>query len=253
MLGHWQAHGADLVLTDLDLPDGNSLELIRAVRRNKSDVPVMMVSASASRESILKVARLGINGFVSKPFNVELLQQRLSSLLPQPSAGAGVSMTLDQNIAAAELARLWRSEASITARLLVVAGGISFRRSGMSITSLLDAIFALGVPMALNHALALSLDICGQLSHPVLAQRAKRLFQQAMDVADQAYVLARQCNASAVLCYTAGLLSRAGDLAALKLMQQYNDLVEKTLGAEEIGAALAAWAQPLGNQIKVQW
>jgi hypothetical protein len=56
-----------------------------------------------------------------------------------------------------------------------------------------------------------------------------------------------------VLCHTAGLLSRAGDLAALKLMQQYCDSGDKTLSAEEIDQALADWAQPLGNQIKVHW
>lgn len=281
-LTHWQAQGADLVLTDLNLADGDSLELIRSVRRNQSDIPVLVISASASRESILKVARLGISGFISKPFSVELLQQRLSGLLPQTDAAAGMTITLDQHIAAAantviqlpgtlntgaiieliqrgdttdaaELAQLWRSEASVTARLIAVAGGISFRRSGVPVTSLLEAIFALGVPMALNHALALSLDICGQLAHPVLAERAKQLFQQAADIAEQAYTLARQCGQSPVLCHTAGLLSRVGDLAALKLMQQYNDQVEKPLTADDIDDALAAWAQTLGNQIKVQW
>ncbi|MCL1481994.1 response regulator [Marinobacter sp. M3C] len=279
-LDHWEVHGADLILADVHLSDGSSLELIRRVRRSQSEVPVLMISRTADRESILKAARLGISGFVSKPFSVELLHQRLRSLLPQGQVG--VSMNLNehiaaavstmvqlpgtpntagiiellqrsQNVSAAELVRSWRNEVSVTARLLAVAGSISFRRSGLPVTTLKDAILALGVPMALNHALALSLDICGQLAHPLLAEKAKELLTQAVAVADGAYRLALKLGEPAVPCHTAGLLSRAGDLAALKLMQQYCDSGDKTLSAEEIDQALADWAQPLGNQIKVHW
>ncbi|HEV8077818.1 MAG TPA: HDOD domain-containing protein, partial [Marinobacter sp.] len=235
---------------------------------------------AVDRESILKAARLGISGFVSKPFSVELLHQRLRSLLPQ--GPVDVSMNLSEyitaaistmvqlpgtlntgeivdllqrsaDVSAAELVQLWRKEASVTARLLSVAGGISFRRSGLPVITLKDAILALGVPMSLNHALALSLDICGQLAHPLLAKKAKELLEQAVAVADKASQLALKFGEPDVLCHTAGLLSRAGDLAALKLMQQYCDSSDKTLSAEEIDQALADWAQSLGNQIKVQW
>ena len=279
-LNHWEAHGADLILADVNLPDGSSLELIRRVRRSQKELPVLMISRTADRESILKAARLGISGFVSKPFNVELVHQRLRGLLPQ--GPADVSMNLHEHITAAvgsmvqlpgtpdtaqiieliqrgqgvsatELVRLWRHEASVTARLLTVAGAISFRRSGLPVTTLKEAILALGVPMALNHALAMSLDICGQLAHPLLAKKGKELLEQAVAVADRAYDLALKLGEPAVLCHTAGLLSRAGDLAALKLMQQYCDSADNTLSAEEIDQALAEWAQSLGNQIKVQW
>lgn len=98
-LDHWEVHGADLILADVHLSDGSSLELIRRVRRSQSEVPVLMISRTADRESILKAARLGISGFVSKPFSVELLHQRLRSLLPQGQVG--VSMNLNEHIAAA--------------------------------------------------------------------------------------------------------------------------------------------------------
>jgi len=279
-LGHWEVHGADLILADVHLSDGSSLELIRRVRRSQKELPVLMISRTADRESILKVARLGISGFVSKPFSVELLHQRLRSLLPKGQTESGMNLnehitaavgtmvqlpgTPDtaqiveliqrgQDVSATELVRLWRHEASVTARLLTVAGAISFRRSGLPVTTLKEAILALGVPMALNHALAMSLDICGQLAHPLLAKKGKELLEQAVAVADRAYDLALKLGEPAVLCHTAGLLSRAGDLAALKLMQQYCDSADNTLSAEEIDQALAEWAQSLGNQIKVQW
>ena len=279
-LDHWDVHGADLILADLHLPDGSSLELIRRVRLSKSEVSVLIISQTADRESILKAARLGISGFVSKPFSVESLHQWLRSLLPQEQVG--VSMNLNEHIAAAvstmvqlpgapsaagiiellqrgedvsaaELVRSWRNEVAVTARLLAVAGSISFRRSGLPVTTLKDAILALGVPMALNHALALSLDICGQLAHPLLAEKAKELLAQAVVVADGAHRLALKLSEPAIPCHTAGLLSRTGDLAALKLMQQYCDSGGKTLSAEAIDQGLADWSQHLGNQIKVHW
>jgi HD-like signal output (HDOD) protein/ActR/RegA family two-component response regulator len=279
-LDHWEAHGADLILADVHLSDGSSLDLIRRVRRSQSELPVLIISQATDRDSILKAARLGISGFIRKPFSVELLHQRLSRLLLKGQVDTSISLnehiraavstmvqlpgTLNtgeivellqrsQDVSAAKLVQLWRKEASVTARLLMVAGSISFRRSGLPVTTLKDAILALGVPMALNHALSLSLDICGQLAHPILAKRAKELLEQAMAVADRAYELALKLGEPAVLCHTAGLLSRAGDLAALKLMQQYCDSGDKTLGAVEIDQVLAEWAPSLGNQIKVQW
>lgn len=281
-LAGWQKQPADLVITDWNLPDGNGLELIREVRKTNSDVPVVMISGRADRDSILAAAHLGINGYISKPFQVDVLHQRLVELVPAPIDPDGLKVSLDEKMETAcnsaiqlpgqidtgaifalmekreeldagKLAEAWKKEPALSAKMLDVANSASFRRSGTPVKTLKEAISLLGVAMALNQALALSLDIAGKLSCPRLAERAQLEQEQALRVADAARALARRVGDNPVIYYTAGLLSRSGELAALKVLQNHCDESGEPPEFEQIDSAIAYWAEKLGNRIKVQW
>jgi DNA-binding response OmpR family regulator len=71
----------DLVIADWNLPDGSGLDLVKKVRSSDREVPVVMVSGRSDRESVLQAAHYGIDGYITKPFNVQLLHERLSKLL----------------------------------------------------------------------------------------------------------------------------------------------------------------------------
>lgn len=281
-LESWQKQPADVVIADWNLPDGSGLELIRAVRQASSDVPVLMISGRADRDSILAAAHLGISGYVSKPFQVEKLHQRLTELKP-------ASINLDDNISTLEekmeaacnsaiqlpgqidtaallaliakhdeldalaLAEEWKTNPALSAKMLDVANSASFRRSGTSVKTLREAISTIGTAVALNQALALSLDIAGKLSCHRLAERAQLEQEQAIRVAEAASGLARRIGDAPAPYYTAGLLSRAGELAALKILQNQCDESGEQPDIEQIDSAIAYWAEKLGNRIKVQW
>ncbi|WP_304099015.1 response regulator [Marinobacter antarcticus] len=281
-LRYWQQQPADLVITDWNLPDGSGLELIRAVRKTSDSIPVLMISGRADRESILAAAHLGISGYISKPFQVDALHKRLIELVPASAIQHSGISTLDEKMEAAcssaiqlpgqidtaevlmlmhkddaldagMLAEQWKREPALIAKMLDVANSASFRRSGTSVKTPREAISVIGVSMALNQALALSLDIAGKLACPPLAERARLEQEQALRIAESARALAQKIGDSPAIYYTAGLLSRSGELAALKVLQNHCDQSGEPPELEQIDSAIAYWAEKLGNRIKVQW
>jgi len=74
------AHGADLVLLDIGLPDREGHEVLRDIRA-WTDVPVIMLSVRASEQEKVKALDLGANDYVTKPFGVQELSARIRALL----------------------------------------------------------------------------------------------------------------------------------------------------------------------------
>jgi DNA-binding NtrC family response regulator len=64
----------DLVLLDLQLPDGSGIELLDAARKGDPPVPVVMLTAHGSIESAVEAVRAGAVDFLSKPADFELLK-----------------------------------------------------------------------------------------------------------------------------------------------------------------------------------
>ena len=64
-----------LCLTDMRLPDGNGLTLIREISRDHPDLPVAMITAYGKVEDAVEALKLGAFDFVSKPVDLEVLRQ----------------------------------------------------------------------------------------------------------------------------------------------------------------------------------
>lgn len=277
----WLAGPADLVIADWNLPDGSGLTLLKAVRNTSKSVPVVVVTGRSDRNSILSAASLGISSYIVKPFSVEMVHERLAQLIAPLSqqqkglpdlgerlqnavesssqlpgisdAGTVLKLLERQNeLAPAELAERWKREPAIVAKLLGVANGSSLRRSGQAVLSVKDAITTIGVPMALNQALALSLDIAGGLPDRRLKDLAQEYQAWAEKVAIEAQRLAVLAGESGELHFTAGLLSRVGELITLRVIQQHLD-AGSDISDDEIAETITGWAQKLGNSMKIQW
>jgi len=65
----------DLVITDINMPDINGLELIRFVRDSPAhrDVPLVIISTDGSERDRERGLRLGANAYLVKPFPPETL------------------------------------------------------------------------------------------------------------------------------------------------------------------------------------
>ena len=63
----------DLCLFDVQLPDGDGLSLLAAVRAAKNEVPVIMMSGHATIDTAVKATRLGALNFLEKPLNTDAL------------------------------------------------------------------------------------------------------------------------------------------------------------------------------------
>lgn len=78
----------DLLLLDLNLPDGSGELLIQHIqsdRDNLRDIPLVILSADALPETIQRLQTLGITHYFTKPLNVATFNQLLLKLLPEPT------------------------------------------------------------------------------------------------------------------------------------------------------------------------
>jgi DNA-binding NarL/FixJ family response regulator len=71
----------DVLLTDLALPDGNGIELIRAARELSSDVLSMVVTVFGDEKSVLGAIEAGARGYLLKDASAEGIGTALLQLL----------------------------------------------------------------------------------------------------------------------------------------------------------------------------
>lgn len=69
-----QAEPADLILSDVKMPDMDGIDMLRNLRETMPDVGVVFMTAFASVESAREAFKLGADDFVTKPFDVEELK-----------------------------------------------------------------------------------------------------------------------------------------------------------------------------------
>lgn len=70
-----------LIILDINLPDGNGLDLLRVLRKGVPSVPVLILSASASEFDRVSGLDLGADDYLCKPFSVNELRSRMNALL----------------------------------------------------------------------------------------------------------------------------------------------------------------------------
>jgi two-component system response regulator BaeR len=98
-LAHLQEQGADAVLLDLMLPDGDGLEICKAIRRS-SNVPVLITSARIDELDRLLGLELGADDYICKPFSPREVIARIKAVLrrlQQPAASeSGLQLDADR-------------------------------------------------------------------------------------------------------------------------------------------------------------
>ena len=74
----------DFVITDWNMPEMSGLDLLKAIRSRgeKSDLPVLMVTAEALQENIVAAARAGVNNYIIKPFDAKTLAEKINKIFP---------------------------------------------------------------------------------------------------------------------------------------------------------------------------
>ena len=71
----------DLCLTDMRLPDGNGIELVKHISQNYPALPVAMITAHGNMESAIEALKAGAFDFVSKPVDLQMLRSLINSAL----------------------------------------------------------------------------------------------------------------------------------------------------------------------------
>jgi CheY-like chemotaxis protein len=69
-----------VILSDINMPGMDGLELLRRVKANRPELPVMMVTAYGDDERRRRAAEYGAFEFVTKPVNFDTLKEQLRQL-----------------------------------------------------------------------------------------------------------------------------------------------------------------------------
>ncbi len=70
----------DLVLLDINLPDGNGFDLCRAIKPDNPDTMVIFLTANDEECDQLKGYAAGAVDYITKPFSVEALQRKIGAM-----------------------------------------------------------------------------------------------------------------------------------------------------------------------------
>jgi two-component system response regulator PilR (NtrC family) len=76
-----KAEHVDLCLTDMQLPDGDGLELVKWIQQYSPSVPVAVITAHGNMETAVRALKLGAFDFVSKPLDLAGLRKLVASAI----------------------------------------------------------------------------------------------------------------------------------------------------------------------------
>ena len=73
----------DFVVSDINMPVMNGFELLAAVKAddNLKHLPVLMVTAEARKEDIVRAAKDGAAGYIVKPFTKATLEEKVQKIM----------------------------------------------------------------------------------------------------------------------------------------------------------------------------
>lgn len=78
----------DVVLLDLQLPDDSGLSLLEAMRRERPEVPVLIVTGQRADADIVRGLDAGADDYLVKPFALDVLLARVRAVLRRGAAAA---------------------------------------------------------------------------------------------------------------------------------------------------------------------
>lgn len=76
----WEHQDIAMAILDIMMPGSDGMEVLKQIR-DKSNMPILMLTALGDSASELNCLRGGANDFVSKPFHYEILVERVKNLL----------------------------------------------------------------------------------------------------------------------------------------------------------------------------
>jgi two-component system response regulator PilR (NtrC family) len=108
----------NLCLTDMRLPDGNGIDFIRHMHQHHPGIPVAMITAHGNMRSAIEALKAGAFDFVSKPVDLQVLRNLVSTALKLGDRAAVSNRGLIGNAASMHdvrntIAKLARSQAPV--------------------------------------------------------------------------------------------------------------------------------------------
>ncbi len=89
-LGMLKSQKFDFIFSDINMPNMNGFELLSAIKKDDTlkHLPVLMVSADARKEDIVRAVQDGAAGYIVKPFTKATLQEKVQKIMQKLAATA---------------------------------------------------------------------------------------------------------------------------------------------------------------------
>ena len=73
----------DFVVSDINMPNMNGFDLLAAIKADDGlkHVPVLMVTAEARKDDIVRAAQMGASGYIVKPFTKATLEEKVQKIM----------------------------------------------------------------------------------------------------------------------------------------------------------------------------
>ena len=80
----------DFVVSDINMPNMSGFDLLAAIKKEDSlkHLPVLMVTAEARKEDIVRAAQDGAAGYIVKPFTKATLEEKVTKIMQKLGATA---------------------------------------------------------------------------------------------------------------------------------------------------------------------
>ena len=80
----------DFVVSDINMPNMDGFGLLTAIKKEDSlkHLPVLMVTAEARKEDIVRAAQEGAAGYIVKPFTKATLEEKVTKIMQKIGAAA---------------------------------------------------------------------------------------------------------------------------------------------------------------------
>ena len=127
----FENEGPDIVILDINMPGASGFQVCEAIRQ-KSRVPILMLTARGAEEDLVKALELGADDYMTKPFSPRTLIARIKALLRRsgietssPLAAGRLALDVDEHTARVddgEPVRLTKLELRLLQMLLANAG-----------------------------------------------------------------------------------------------------------------------------------
>lgn len=100
-----RTHAFDAVISDIYMPDGNGLQVVRELRATNPKIPIILITAQGSLELAVEAVAEGASDFVAKPFEIAAIAALLRRYLdanreaevPPPPEGESLLVELSRS------------------------------------------------------------------------------------------------------------------------------------------------------------
>ncbi|MCZ4290297.1 response regulator [Hoeflea alexandrii] len=87
------ASAYDLVILDINLPDGSGLDFLKWIRQRRNAVPVLVLTARLAVDDKIGALDFGADDYMVKPFDLGELEARVRAIIRRRSGESGVSLS----------------------------------------------------------------------------------------------------------------------------------------------------------------